>query len=155
MKRWLREPLRAVPRCRDAVVRRLSGAASREPRTTDDNRIEVTADDLRQIEIAWTAQWRRPPTPDEMRGLVDARVREEILYREALNLGLEQGDAIVKRRLAQKMEFLAGDVSTLPDPTAAELRAWYASNAHALPSLDADRSAMCTSPRTGGARRHA
>ena len=64
-----------------------------------------------------------------MRGLVDARVREEILYREALTLGLERGDAIVKRRLAQKMEFLAGDVSTLPDPTAAELRAWYANNA--------------------------
>ena len=42
-----------------------------------------------------------------MRGLVDARVREEILYREALTLGLERGDAIVKRRLAQKMEFLA------------------------------------------------
>ena len=64
-----------------------------------------------------------------MRGLVDARVREEILYREALTLGLERGDAIVKRRLAQKMEFLASDVSTLPDPTAAELRAWYANNA--------------------------
>ncbi len=64
-----------------------------------------------------------------MRGLVEARVREEILYREALSLGLERGDAIVKRRLAQKMEFLASDVSTLPDPTEADLRAWYTEHA--------------------------
>ena len=77
------------------------------PAHAEDNRIEVTADDLRQLEIAWTAQWHRPPTPDEMRGLVESRVREEILYREALALGLDQGDTIVKRRLAQKMEFLA------------------------------------------------
>ena len=129
VKRWLREPLLQF-----LVAGALLFAAYRalHPeafRPTDDNRIEVTADDLRQLEIAWTAQWRRPPTPDEMRGLVDARVREEILYREALTLGLERGDAIVKRRLAQKMEFLASDVSALPDPTAAELRAWYASNA--------------------------
>ena len=129
VKRWLREPLLqflVAGALLFAGYRTLHPEASR---TTDDNRIEVTADDLRQLEIAWTAQWRRPPTPDEMRGLVDARVREEILYREALTLGLEQGDAIVKRRLAQKMEFLAGDVSTLPDPSAAELRAWYANNA--------------------------
>ena len=96
--------------------------------TTELNRIEVTADDLRQLEVAWTAQWHRPPTPDEMRGLVEGRVREEILYREALALGLDQGDTIVKRRLAQKMEFLADDVSALRDPTADELRAWYARN---------------------------
>ncbi len=129
LKRWLREPLLQFL---VAGVLLFAGYRALHPeasRTADDNRIEVTADDLRQLEIAWTAQWRRPPTPDEMRGLVDARVREEILYREALALGLEQGDAIVKRRLAQKMEFLAGDdVSALRDPTAAELRAWYANN---------------------------
>ena len=63
-----------------------------------------------------------------MRGLVEGRVREEILYREALALGLDQGDTIVKRRLAQKMEFLADDVASLRDPSADELRAWYAKN---------------------------
>jgi peptidyl-prolyl cis-trans isomerase C len=95
-------------------------------RTAEVNRIDVTADDLRQLELVWTAQWHRRPTADEMRGLVESRVREEILYREALALGLDQGDTIVKRRLAQKMEFLADDVSALRDPTADELRAWYA-----------------------------
>ena len=97
-------------------------------RTSELNRIELTADDLRQLEVVWTAQRQRPPTPVEMRSLVESRVREEILYREALTLGLDQGDAIVKRRLAQKMEFLADDVSTLRDPAADELRTWYAKN---------------------------
>ena len=129
VKRWLREPLLQFL---VAGVLLFAGYRALHPevsRTTDDKRIELSMDDLRQVEMTWTAQWRRPPTPDEMRGLIDARVREEILYREALALGLDQGDAIVKRRLAQKMEFLAGDVSTLPEPTATQLRAWYTSNA--------------------------
>ena len=69
-------------------------------------RIELTNDDIRQLEISWTAQWQRPPTPDEMRNLVEDKVRQEILYREGLALGLDRDDTIVKRRLAQKMEFL-------------------------------------------------
>jgi hypothetical protein len=76
-------------------------------------RIELTSDDIRQIEIGWTAQWQRPPTPDELRNLVEERVREEILYREAIALGFDRGDTIVKRRMAQKMEFLSDNVSDL------------------------------------------
>ena len=69
------------------------------------------------------------PTPDELRSLVESRVREEILYREALALGLDQGDTIVKRRLAQKMEFLFEDVSALREPTSAELAGWFGEHA--------------------------
>jgi peptidyl-prolyl cis-trans isomerase C len=57
-----------------------------------------------------------------MKSLVEMKVREEILYREALALGLDKNDTIVKRRLAQKMEFLAEDVAALRDPTSDELR---------------------------------
>ena len=91
-------------------------------------RIELTNDDIRQIEISWTAQWQRPPTAEEMRNLVEDKVRQEILYREGLALGLDRGDTIVKRRLAQKMEFLADDVSALRDPSLDELKKWYAKN---------------------------
>jgi peptidyl-prolyl cis-trans isomerase C len=97
-------------------------------RSGNAGRIEMTEGDLRQMEVAWTTQWRRPPTPEEMHNLVAARVREEILYREALALGLDKDDTIVKRRLAQKMEFVAEDVSGLREPTAGELRGWYAKN---------------------------
>jgi parvulin-like peptidyl-prolyl isomerase len=92
-------------------------------------RIEITADDLRQIVFAWVAQGRAAPSPEEVRSLVDARVREEIFYREALALGLDKDDTIVRRRMAQKMEFLFEDVAALRDPTTDELRAWFAGNA--------------------------
>lgn len=92
-------------------------------------RIELTPDDVRQLQVAWTSKWKRPPTPAEMRGLVDQKVREEVLYREALAMGLDQDDTIVKRRLAQKVEFLTEDVAALRDPTPAELEAWFVSNA--------------------------
>ena len=127
-KRWLREPLLHFL---VAGLLLFAGYRVLHPELSERaeaNRIDVTADDLRQLEDVWTAQWHRPPTPDEMRGLVESRVREEILYREALALGLDQGDTIVKRRLAQKMEFLTDDVSALGDPTADELHAWYARN---------------------------
>lgn len=99
-------------------------------------RIELTPDDVRQIEVAWTAKWQRPPTPAEMRGLVDEKVREEVLYREALTMGLEQDDTIVKRRLAQKLEFLTEDIAAIRDPTRAELEAWFPSHAAQFASPD-------------------
>jgi hypothetical protein len=89
------------------------------------SRIELTEDDLRQMSAAWLAQGRPPLTPEQMQSLVEQRVREEILYREALALGLDRNDTIVKRRLAQKMEFLAEDMSALREPTGEELRAWF------------------------------
>jgi len=92
------------------------------------SRIELTDDDLKQIDYAWTAKWLRPPTPAERRDLIEAKVREEVLYREALAMGLDQDDAIVRRRLGQKLEFLMEDVSSLRDPTTAELEAWYKRN---------------------------
>jgi len=92
-------------------------------------RIELTADDLRQIDLAWVAQGRPAPTPEQMQALVDGRVREEILYREALALGLDKDDAIVRRRMAQKMEFLFEDVAALREPTADELQTWFQNNA--------------------------
>src|SRR5260370_32329736 len=99
-------------------------------------RIEVTVDDIRQLQLAFTAQWQRAPTPEEMAGLVDNRFREEILYREALALGLDKDDTIVKRRMAQKMEFLAEDVSAIREPKVEVLKAWFAKNSgrFSLPS---------------------
>jgi hypothetical protein len=90
--------------------------------------IELTNDDLRQIDLAFAAKWRREPTPAEWHSLIEEQVREEILYREGLKLGLDQGDEIIRRRLGQKLDFLMDDVSSLHDPTDAELRAWYARN---------------------------
>ena len=128
LRRWLREPLvqfvliGAVLFLGYRAMHPSPGAGS--PST----RIELTEDDLRQMSVAWLAQGRPAPTPEQMRSLVDMRVREEILYREALALGLDKGDTIVKRRLAQKMEFLFEDVSALREPTREELKVWIEKN---------------------------
>ena len=116
-------------------------------------RIELTEDDLRQMTIAWQAQGRPLPTAEQMKSLVETKVREEILYREALALGLDTNDTIVKRRLAQKMEFLAEDVAALRDPSVDELRAWFEKSAarFALPSRASFRH-LYFSPDRRGAR---
>jgi len=126
LRRWLREPVvhfLAIGLLLFVVYRLLHPDAGAPP-----GRIELTEDDLRQMSVAWLAQGRPPLTPEQMQSLVESKVREEILYREALALGLEKGDTIVKRRLAQKMEFLAEDVAALREPSAGELRAWFEKN---------------------------
>jgi hypothetical protein len=60
--------------------------------------------------------------------MVENKVQQEILYREALAMGLDRDDEIVKRRMAQKMQFLAEDVAAAREPTTGELKAWYAKN---------------------------
>ena len=66
--------------------------------------------------------------------MVEDKVREEVLYREALAMGLDN-DTIVKRRMAQKMQFLAEDVAAAHEPSTAELKAWFDKNSNkfALP----------------------
>ena len=136
LKRWLREPLLHFLLIGLVMFVAYSALYPNSGQGDRLSRIELTADDLRQLELAWAAKWQRPPGPEELRNLVAAKVREEILYREGLALGLDKEDTIVKRRLAQKVEFLSEDVSTIRDPGVTELKAWFEKNAShfALPS---------------------
>ena len=136
-KRWLREPLLHVLLIGATLFVVYYALNPNAGQRQDSNRIAITADDLAQIRLAWMAQWRRPPTPEELRNLLDGKIREEILFREAMALGLDKDDTIVKRRLAQKMEFVMEDASGLHDPADDELRRWFAQNAQrfAMPSL--------------------
>ena len=88
--------------------------------------IEVTEAQLAGIRERWAAQWDRPPTEQELAGLVEETVKETILYREALRLGLDRGDTIVRRRLAQKMTFMLEDGAAVALPTDRELEAYHA-----------------------------
>jgi len=92
------------------------------------HRIVLTENDLRQLAVQWLAQGRPLPTREEMQSLAEQKVNEEILFREALAMGLDKDDEIIKRRLAQKMDFLAEDVAALQNPSDAQLRAWYLEN---------------------------
>ena len=124
--RWLREPLAQFLVAGVALF--AAWHALHPDQARDTVRIELTQDDLRQMTVGWLAQGRPAPSPEQMRSLVENKVREEILYREALALGLDRDDTIIKRRLAQKMEFLANDTASVRDPSPGELKAWFAEN---------------------------
>src|SRR5580698_4870555 len=105
-------------------------------RAESPRQIQITLDDFRQLEIAFVSQWHREPTPQEMAGLVEGHIRQEILYREGLAMGLDKDDTIVKRRMAQKMEFLSEDVASAHEPSTDELKAWYVNNSQKFALAD-------------------
>jgi hypothetical protein len=127
-KRLLREPLLHFLLLGVALFGISRFVKPAADRTAVSRQIVLTLDDLRQLQIGFAAQWQRPPTGQEMIGLIENRIKEEILYREALAMGLDKDDTIVKRRMAQKMEFLAEDVSAAHEPTTDELKTWFARN---------------------------
>jgi len=92
------------------------------------NKIIIGPERIAQLAAGYEAVWQRPPSDGELRGLLDGFVREEVFYREALALGLERDDAIIRRRLQQKMEFLTDSGADLIEPAAGELEAYYESN---------------------------
>jgi peptidyl-prolyl cis-trans isomerase C len=117
--------------------------------------IALTMDDLRQMQMYFESQWQRQPTADEFRNMVENRVQEEILYREGLAMGLDKDDTIVKRRMAQKVQFLAEDVVSAHEPTTDELKSWYDKNSDkfALPGRISFRH-VYFSPDSRGQRAH-
>ena len=91
--------------------------------------IEVNAATIMRLKDGWRRQFQQTPTTDDLRGMVEAHIREEVLCREALVIGLDRDDTIVRRRMAQKMEFLTQDISTAVVPDAAALAKFFAQNA--------------------------
>jgi hypothetical protein len=91
-----------------------------------DRQIVVSAADINRLAAGFSQTWHRPPDADELQSQIDDYIREEVLYRTALALGLDKDDMIIRRRLRQKMEFTFED--TVP-PQEAELRAYFAAHA--------------------------
>ena len=91
----------------------------------DEQTITVGAGELSWLQTSFEKRWKRAPTPAELNGLVDEYVRETVLYREALAMGLDRDDTIVRRRLAQKLEFLVQDLVEVKEPTEEELEAYF------------------------------
>jgi hypothetical protein len=132
--RWLREPLLHFLLI-GAAGFVLYGYVHRGESANTNYKIYLSLDDLKQLDISFISQWQRQPTPEEFTGLVEQFIRQEILYRQGLAMGLDKDDIIVKRRMAQKMEFLSEDVTSAHEPSTAELQTWYASHSQvfALP----------------------
>jgi hypothetical protein len=86
---------------------------------------EIVVDRARVESLAAQFQrtWQRPPAAEEMQGMIDAWVREEVLYREGMALRLDRDDPVVRRRVAQKLAFMA-DAQKSVEASEAELQAW-------------------------------
>ncbi len=91
--------------------------------------ILVTEGRIRNLTDTFTRTWQRPPTGEELDGLVEDYIREEVLYREGVALGLDRDDTIIRRRLRQKLEFVSEDAARASEPTDGELTEFLAKNA--------------------------
>jgi len=87
-------------------------------------KIVVTQGQVEHIVSSFTNAWRRPPTSEELAGLIRDYVREEVYYREAMAIGLDKDDTVIRRRLRQKMEFITDDIASMVEPTDADLGAY-------------------------------
>ena len=99
--------------------------------------IVVSEGRVQQLAEIFAKTWQRPPTPEELRGLVDSYVKEEIYYREAVKLGLDRDDTLIRRRMQQKMEFVTEPGEKLLVADRAELQAF----------LDAHKQEFSVEPR--------
>jgi len=86
--------------------------------------IVVSAGQMQHLSLGFARTWQRLPTEDELKGLIDDHVRDEIAAREARRLGLDRDDTLIRRRLRQKLEFLVEDDAQTPPLADAELQAW-------------------------------
>ena len=94
-----------------------------------DHRITITKTDLDRLAATWLRSMGRPPSAQEREQQLKHFIREQVLYREAMTMGLDQDDVIVRRRLAKKMEYLFNDLSVIPDPDETELGTYLTEHA--------------------------
>ncbi len=127
IKRLLSEPLLHFVLIGAALFGLYALVPGGPPATPAAKEIRLSLPELNQLIVLFQAQWKRPPTPQELQQLVENKVQQEVLYREALAMGLDKDDEIVKRRMAQKMQFLAEDVAAAREPSRDELQRWFES----------------------------
>jgi peptidyl-prolyl cis-trans isomerase C len=94
------------------------------PTTASDRVITISEPQIKVLTEQWIATWKRTPTSAEMDGLIRDYIKDEVYYREALALGLDQDDIMIRRRLRSKFEFLVAAQSEAETPSDAMLQAW-------------------------------
>ena len=113
-------------------------------------RIVVTPGQVEAMAAGFARTWQREATEEELKGLIDEYVREEIATREAIDAGLDRDDTVVRRRLRQKWEFVTEDSGDITPPSEAELQAWL--DAHAGKYRSEPEIAFAQRMPAGGAR---
>ncbi|MDN3651423.1 peptidyl-prolyl cis-trans isomerase [Thalassotalea ponticola] len=94
-----------------------------------DSHIIIDQQELDHLTSLWKLQWKKEPQTKDLKAIIDNYLRQEVFYREALKIKLDHNDAIIRKRLAQKMEAVANDLSTLMSPpTEQALMDYFQSN---------------------------
>ncbi len=101
-----------------------------------DTTIRVDSNRINAMISQWEKRWNRLPTRAEIDGLIQAYIREDVLYRQAVAMGLNEDDPITRRRMAQKLEFLTSDLSQMQKPQEGELEQYFTENAESYRDLD-------------------
>ena len=109
-------------------------------RTVTEEAIVVTPAKVEQMASIFARTWQRPPTADELKGLIDDYVKEDIYVREAMRLGIDKDDTVIRRRLRMKMEFLTDAEVEATPPSDVDLAAYLAT--HSDKFQDAPRIAF-------------
>ena len=122
--RLLREPLVHFTVLAGVLFALLSEPDAPDP-AGDASRIVIPGAEVGRMALAWEQRWQRPPDEDELSGMVKEAIREQVLYREALALGLDRDDVVIRRHLRQKYEFVTQDLAYDTDPDEATLRAYF------------------------------
>jgi hypothetical protein len=126
--RLLREPLVHFL-VLGALLFGLNHLLGRPAASASGGEIVITEGRIRNLTDTFTRTWQRPPTTEELDGLVQDYIREEVLYREGVALGLDRDDTIIRRRLRQKLEFISEDEANAIEPTDVDLAEYLAKNA--------------------------
>jgi hypothetical protein len=95
-------------------------------------KIVVTQAQVESLANGFSRTWQRPPTNLELEGLVREYIREEVCTREALALGLDKDDSVIRRRLRQKLEFISDSVASQADPTDEALQKYLQAHAESF-----------------------
>src|SRR6186713_1691045 len=151
MKKLLKEPLLHFLILGALIFALNTWRDAARPAKIESAHIEVTAAVIERLRAGYERQFGQAPDETEMRGLVEAHIREEVLCREALALGLDRDDTIVRRRMAQKMEFLTQDIATAVAPDEASLEKFFAQHAerYAKPAQVSFRHVYFSSEKHG------
>ena len=111
-----------------AVLFLIFGLTNQAGTNGSDQRVVVSVGRIEQLATVFGKTWQRPPTSEELKALIDDFVLEEVYYRQAIAMGIDRDDTIIRRRLRQKLEFLTDDISSLVEPTNEELAAYLTDN---------------------------
>ena len=154
MKRFLREPLFHFMAIGGLIFVFFVAVDDTDKAPAD--LIVITPERIDQLATGFSSVWKRMPSEEELSALIDEDVREEVYYREAVAVGLDKNDVIVRRRLRQKMEFLVDTGAYLLDPPAGELETYFAANEQTYregPRLALEQIYLGENPTPEAARR--